>query len=50
MSEVVEVAGSSKGGTKGKSGPQTSVEAKDRTVPGGSPTRIGDPNQGTEGN
>ncbi|MBD2484238.1 photosystem I reaction center subunit IV [Planktothrix sp. FACHB-1365] len=50
LSEVVEVAGPSKGGTKGKSGPQTPVEAKDRTVPGGSPTRVGDPNQGTEGN
>ncbi|MBE9145572.1 photosystem I reaction center subunit IV [Planktothrix mougeotii] len=51
LSEVVEVAGPSKGsGQKVKTGSQTPVEAKDRKVPGGSATRVGDPNQGTEGN
>lgn len=49
--EVVEVAPPSKaGGQKVKTGNQTPVDSTVRKVPGGSSTREGDPNQGTQGN
>ena len=51
MNEVVEVAPPSKAsGQKVKTGNQTPVDSTTRKVPGGSSTREGDPNQGTEGN